>query len=403
MSQQLSTALDLSSANITTVPSGQLAIIDPTVEDYQMLAAGVLPGTEVVILDSNRDGIEQITEILHNSRNLEAVHIVSHGSPGTLYLGSTQLSLETLNCYGTQLQQWNVSNILLYGCNVAAGVQGRLFVEQFAELTGVAVAASETPVGSKQRGANWQLEAIFNTTRRSIQTVLAFDQTTLTAYAGAFAPSINNLSDSSYTEQDPAMVLDSDVSFSGGTNYSIGYLEFSVNTATSSDFLTVAKDGSISTVNDQISIVGNSVYLGDGTAAVVVGSVDPVFNGQNGQKLRINLSAGFPNGNFDQGLPGDPNIPGWTVVNQLVKLGTNTIDGRPTPNDPTPPSNDQNTPSNPGTMTTVLSSIQNDGGGNFRPVDEYGNHHCPRLRHRSRSLYLQQYYSTSGRRRPGIF
>lgn len=281
MSQQLSTVLNLSSTPITNVASHQLAIIDPTVEDYQMLAAGVVPGTQVVILDSNRDGIEQITEILRNYRNLEALHIISHGSPGILYLGSTQLSLETLNRYATQLQQWNVSNILLYGCNVATGERGSQFVTQFAQWTGGAVAASQTRVGSPHLGGNWQLEATFNAAH-PIQIALAFDAITLHEYAGAFTPTINNLSNSSYNEQDPAMVLDSDVSFSGGTNYSIGYLEFKVDTATSSDFLTVANDGSISTVNDQISIVGNSVYLGDGTTALVVGSVDPVFNGQNG-------------------------------------------------------------------------------------------------------------------------
>ncbi|GAB4279913.1 MAG: hypothetical protein Fur0025_07530 [Oscillatoriaceae cyanobacterium] len=42
----------------------QLLIIDPAVEDYQSLVAGVTPNTEVHILEKDRDGIEQITEIL---------------------------------------------------------------------------------------------------------------------------------------------------------------------------------------------------------------------------------------------------------------------------------------------------------------------------------------------------
>jgi hypothetical protein len=41
-----------------------IAFIDSQVENYQSLIAGVKPGTEVVVLDANRDAIDQITEIL---------------------------------------------------------------------------------------------------------------------------------------------------------------------------------------------------------------------------------------------------------------------------------------------------------------------------------------------------
>ncbi|MGK7901939.1 MAG: DUF4347 domain-containing protein, partial [Hormoscilla sp.] len=38
-----------------------LVVIDPRVEEYQMLATGVRPGVKVLILDDNSDGVEQIT------------------------------------------------------------------------------------------------------------------------------------------------------------------------------------------------------------------------------------------------------------------------------------------------------------------------------------------------------
>ncbi|MBG1262974.1 hypothetical protein [Nostoc commune] len=182
------------------------------------------------------------------------------------------------------------------------------------------------------------------------------------------ALSINNLSNSSYTKQAPPIVLDNDISFSGGTNYENGYIEFSLDTSTSFDNLTLITDASPSTVNSQISIFGDTVYIGNGTQAVVVGSIDPTFNGQNGQKLRINLSNDFENGNFNLGSPGSTTIPGWTSVNQQVKFGIDTIASLPTPIDTTIPANapnaDQNTAADPGSMTTVLDSTQNDGSGN---------------------------------------
>ncbi|MGL5195483.1 MAG: DUF4347 domain-containing protein, partial [Chroococcales cyanobacterium] len=57
--------------------SRQLVIIDPQVDDYQTLAAGIAPASEVHILDPHRDGIAQITEIL--SPGSSSLHIISHG------------------------------------------------------------------------------------------------------------------------------------------------------------------------------------------------------------------------------------------------------------------------------------------------------------------------------------
>ncbi|MEH2329297.1 hypothetical protein [Nostoc sp.] len=51
---------------------------------------------------------------------------------------------------------------------------------------------------------------------------------------------------------------------------------------TSFDNLTLITDASPSTVNSQISIFSDTVYIGNGTQAVVVGSVDATFNGENG-------------------------------------------------------------------------------------------------------------------------
>ncbi|MBD0392632.1 MAG: DUF4347 domain-containing protein, partial [Microcoleus sp. C1-bin4] len=57
--------------NLNTQASGSaIAFIDTQVENYQSLIAGVTPGTEVVVLDGNRDAIDQITEILRDRSNI---------------------------------------------------------------------------------------------------------------------------------------------------------------------------------------------------------------------------------------------------------------------------------------------------------------------------------------------
>ena len=41
----------------------QLVFIDSQVENYQFLASEIIPGIEVVILQKDRDGITQISEV----------------------------------------------------------------------------------------------------------------------------------------------------------------------------------------------------------------------------------------------------------------------------------------------------------------------------------------------------
>ncbi|AFY76517.1 hypothetical protein Ple7327_1106 [Pleurocapsa sp. PCC 7327] len=143
-------------------------IIDSAVKDYQSLVSGIVPGTKVFVLDSEEDGVEQITRILKKFSNVAALHIVSHGSPGCLYLSNSQLSLDTLNRYSQQLQSWPAPNLLLYGCNVAAGDAGEEFLEKLHRLTGAAVAASSSPIGHQSLGGNWHLDTQIGTVNASL-------------------------------------------------------------------------------------------------------------------------------------------------------------------------------------------------------------------------------------------
>ncbi|MEG4069894.1 DUF4347 domain-containing protein, partial [Microcoleus sp. Pol11C2] len=165
-----------------------IAFIDPLVENYQSLVAGVKPGTEVVVLDGNRDAIAQITDILALRTNIDSIHIVSHGAPGSLQLGDGSLSLDDIECDRDSLQQWfspqtdsrskNRPNILLYGCSVAAGETGKAFVKRLSELTGASVAASQNLTGSVAKGGDWELEVRTG----KIETPLVFEAEVLAGY-----------------------------------------------------------------------------------------------------------------------------------------------------------------------------------------------------------------------------
>ncbi|MGB5914595.1 MAG: DUF4347 domain-containing protein, partial [Phormidesmis sp.] len=159
-----------------------LVVIDSNVEDYQLLVDGVIEGAEVFVLDSHRDGVQQITEILHSLTRQPAtplsLHIVSHGAPGTLYLGNGELSLSNLNGYAEELKSWAIDELLLYGCNVAAGDAGEEFINKLGYLTSANIGASTTLIGSIGKGANWDLEVQL----RALQLVLPFSVATTKQY-----------------------------------------------------------------------------------------------------------------------------------------------------------------------------------------------------------------------------
>ncbi len=94
-------------STVNKIPSEKaFVVIDRNVYDYQFLVSGVVEGNVILLLDTERNGIEQITAALSLHADITSIHIVSHGSPGCLYLGNSQLSLDTLEKYRWQLKTW---------------------------------------------------------------------------------------------------------------------------------------------------------------------------------------------------------------------------------------------------------------------------------------------------------
>lgn len=140
-----------------------IVFIDSQITDYEAIIAGLGPDVDWALLQANQDGLEQIRTVLTSRSQLASVHIISHGSAGQLYLGSTALNVGNLPIYAETLQAIGQSltdtgDLLLYGCNVADGESGRAFVEELSRLTGADVAASTDLTGSAVRGGNWVLE-----------------------------------------------------------------------------------------------------------------------------------------------------------------------------------------------------------------------------------------------------
>ena len=159
-------------------------ILDANIEHLPLLIDDLPTDADIFMLDPIQDGIEQITEALQARRSVSSIHLVSHGSPGSLRLGSTELSFETLDRYAQQLQVWGEAltgnDLLIYGCQVAKGALGYLFLQQLHQLTGLNIAASEQSIGRVGSQSNWVLETQLGT----VQTPIIFSEQLQASYPG---------------------------------------------------------------------------------------------------------------------------------------------------------------------------------------------------------------------------
>jgi len=144
-------------------PRHDIYFIDPNIGDIQSIIAALPATADYHVLDGGSDGVAQITAILKDKQNIDAIQIVSEGGTGHIALGTDVLWNETLNYYAPSIAGWGHAlkpggDILIYGCDLAASAEGKMLVDNIARLTGADVAASTDLTGAANLGGDWQLE-----------------------------------------------------------------------------------------------------------------------------------------------------------------------------------------------------------------------------------------------------
>ena len=141
----------------------EFLFIDANVADKQTLIANVAKNVKVVELNDKTDAISQMVAALKGQKNLDAIHIISHGSEGELDFASGAINSANLSKYTSQLKKIGSSlsatgDLLLYGCDVAKGDDGTAFINSLANVTKADVAASIDFTGAASFGGDWDLE-----------------------------------------------------------------------------------------------------------------------------------------------------------------------------------------------------------------------------------------------------
>lgn len=189
----------LSQPRASATPQKELVFVDAGAPNYQQLINDLMKAQaegrriEVVVLETGGDGIEQISDAMAERRDVDAVHIVSHGSDGNLQLGNAKRNAYNLDRYRDAIKSWKVAmtegaDLLIYGCDFASSAQGREMVETLSALTGADVAASTDKTGAAAVGGDWELEYKFGEVETDVALSLGVQQN----WEHTLAVAINN-------------------------------------------------------------------------------------------------------------------------------------------------------------------------------------------------------------------
>lgn len=146
----------------------QLIFIDTRTPDYEQMLVDLPVGLvdtdfKVVLIDQASDGLAVITSALQRASGVSAVHVISHGSDGSVTLGAVTLDSALLQVRAAEVAGWSAhltaqADLLIYGCNLAASAQGQALVDKLADLSQRDVAASMDFTGHSVLNGDWQLE-----------------------------------------------------------------------------------------------------------------------------------------------------------------------------------------------------------------------------------------------------
>ena len=274
--------------------SHELVFVDTQVEDYQTLLNDIMAQSdedrqiEIVVLDSQRNGIQQITESLSQYDSLSAIHLISHGSEGSLQVGSSDIDQFTLESNTNAISSWQNSltenaDILLYGCDLAGDEAGENFVNTLADLTGADVAASVDLTGAAEKGGDWDLEY----QRGDVEAAISFSTTLQQNWTGTLATSLTV--DTTADNNDSGIVdgnLSHDINWLNANLGADGKISLREAIAATNN---TTNGGSPDTINFNITdaLVGglHTINIGAGglptisDAVIIDGSTDADFSG----------------------------------------------------------------------------------------------------------------------------
>ncbi|MDZ7790183.1 MAG: cadherin domain-containing protein [Xanthomonadales bacterium] len=157
----------VSSAAIESPSDGanNIVFVDTRIDDWRSLVEGSKERTQVIRVDADNDGLSVLVEAMRKKEGIASVVVFSHGAPGMFRLGSENIDANAVENHAHAVESIRAAlspnaDIVIAGCSVAQGDQGRRFIDEISTLTGANVYASDDQTGSTSKGGDWSLEYV---------------------------------------------------------------------------------------------------------------------------------------------------------------------------------------------------------------------------------------------------
>ena len=141
--------LPLAGAASPLDPASVLLVADGRCTQIRQLLAET--DATVLWLRGTKHPFDVISQELARHRAMgqpvDALHWISHGSPGQLHVGDHTINSQSLIDRQQQLSNWNLDDLLLWSCSTAAD---QTFVSLLEEIIGAEVWASTTAINREQ-------------------------------------------------------------------------------------------------------------------------------------------------------------------------------------------------------------------------------------------------------------
>ena len=146
----------------------EVIFVDTSVDNHQQIVDSLLDSnveniSYVVYTLSRSETIDDISQVLSQHSQLDAIHFISHGTDASFSLGSSIINNDSFADQADTFSQWGNAlavdgDLLFYGCNLAETSEGQQLVASIASATNADVGASENRTGHASLNADWQLE-----------------------------------------------------------------------------------------------------------------------------------------------------------------------------------------------------------------------------------------------------
>lgn len=270
----------------------EVVFLDRSIDGWQQVlddlwsSGGDARELDVVLLSSSRDGISQISDALATRDDIDAIHIISHGTSGAIQLGSTTLTNDTFAQYAGEFAAWGAAlasdaDLLLYGCDLASTADGRAMVEKLGTLCDCDVAASTDVTGHVDLEGDWDLEFVDG----QVETSLAVSDELIAAWYGTLDITTNLFAHYEFEENGGGTATDSTVnsndgSLSNGPTWSsdaaVGdyALDFTGDSFNNNAVVTVPDDGSLDFGTDMTVAFWYNASVAQDDSTRIIGTHD---------------------------------------------------------------------------------------------------------------------------------